>query len=234
MVEAKKAVKTKKTKQVSATSLSVVIYGLDGRQKEKVQLPKEMFSEKEVNNRLLAQYMRVFLVNQRQGNASAKTRGEVIGSTAKIYRQKGLGRARHGSRKAPIFVGGGVVGGPRPKNYELKMNKKQKKKAFFYALTSIHKKGGIVGLTDASLKMEAKTKKIADFLKKVKLNDKKTLLVLPQLEKNNLVLAARNIPRLVLKDAKSLNTYDVISAQSLIFVKSSLQVLKDHFVKHEN
>lgn len=231
MADSKKA---KKPIQAPKTSLSLPIYGLDGRQKEKIQLPKEIFSEGAVNDKLLAQYIRVYLVNQRQGNASAKTRGEVIGTTAKIYRQKGLGRARHGSKKAPIFVGGGVTGGPRSKNYGLKMNKKQKTKAFFYALTIAHKNGGILGLTDASLKMEPKTKKIAEFLNIVKLNDKKTLLILPQLEKNNLVLAARNIPLLLLKDAKSLNTYDIVNTQSIIFVKSALKVLEDHFIKHEN
>jgi len=97
-----------KTKVVVAkkSNLSLTIYDINGKEERTVELPKEVFSVS-ANPKLLAQAVRVFLVNQRQGNVKVKTRSEVIGSTRKIYRQKGTGKARHGAIKAPIFVGGG-------------------------------------------------------------------------------------------------------------------------------
>src|SRR3989338_9847754 len=107
-------------------------------------MPKEIFAV-EASPRLLAQYVRVYLANRRQGTASAKTRAEVKGSTRKIYKQKGTGKARHGDIKAPIFIGGGVVGGPIPRDFSLKFNKKQKRKVLFYALTLKLKQKDIFG-----------------------------------------------------------------------------------------
>ena len=89
-------------------AVNIDVFDIDGKVTGKLSLPGEMFGEK-INKTILAQAVRVYLANQRQGNASTKTRGEVDGSTAKIYRQKGTGRARHGSKRAPIFVKGGMV-----------------------------------------------------------------------------------------------------------------------------
>src|SRR3990172_10626024 len=133
MPKIKKTKKEVRKKNVKA-GLTLPVYGVDGKEKTPADLQKEIFSV-EVNPRLLAQYVRVYLANQRQGNASTKTRGEVTGSTRKIYRQKGTGNARHGSIKAPIFVGGGITFGPKPRDYSLKMNKKQKTLALFSSLT---------------------------------------------------------------------------------------------------
>ncbi len=208
----------------------IKIYDLEGREKQEVKLPKEIFDTK-ASNKLLSQYVRIYLANQRQGTAATKTRGEVRGSTRKIYRQKGTGKARHGDIKAPIFVGGGVVGGPKPRDYSLKINKKQKKKALFYALSLTYKNRSIMGLSDEALKIEPKTKKIATFLKLMKLYGKKTLLVLPKIEKNNLILAARNIHNLELTDAQSLNAYMILKNKEIIFINQALKVLENHFLK---
>src|SRR3989339_216040 len=108
-------------------TLSVRVFSIDGKEKKTIELNKNIFDVK-VSPSLLAQAVRVYLANQRAGTASSKTRSEVVGSTRKIYRQKGTGKARHGSLKAPIFVGGGVVGGPKPRDFSLKINKKQKTK----------------------------------------------------------------------------------------------------------
>src|SRR3989344_1873864 len=97
-------------------------------------LPKEIFGQ-EVNTKLLAQAMRVYMTNLKKFTASTKTRGEVRGSTAKIYRQKGTGRARHGAITAPIFVGGGIVFGPKPRKVVLDLPKKMKKAALLAALS---------------------------------------------------------------------------------------------------
>ncbi len=238
-VKAKKTV-TKKVSTVKKpavkkeTGFTIPVLNLEGKASSKVSLPKEIFSI-QASDKLLAQYVRVYLANQRQGNASAKTRAEIRASSRKIYRQKGTGRARHGAKSAPIFVGGGVAFGPTPRDFSLKLNKKQKRKAFFYALTLQYKEGNILGLVDKSLEIEPKTKNFATLLKGAQLTDKKILLVLPEIKRGNLLLASRNIPSLTLRDAKSLNTYDVLNNEKIIFVAKALEVLRDHFLtKHEN
>ncbi len=225
---------TKPVRSLKSSGLSVSLYDLEGKEKGKIDLPKEIFTT-ETNNNLLAQYVRVYLSNQRQGTASTKTRSEVKASTRKIYRQKGTGRARHGALSAPIFVGGGIAFGPKPKDYSLKLNKKQRRKAFFSALALSYKDGNIAAVVDETLQIKPKTKKFASLLKNANLNEKKILLVLPEMKKNNLVLASRNIPRLTLKDTKSLNAFDVLNSEKIIFVKQALDLLKSHFLtKYEH
>ncbi len=228
-----KKIETKKVSVKKTDGLTVPVYDINGKEKSTLSLPKEIFSVV-VKPQLLAQAVRVYLFNQRQGTASAKTRGEVIGSTRKIYRQKGTGRARHGSKKAPIFVGGGIVGGPKPKDYSLKFNKKQKRKAFFGALSLKLKEKNILGLDDQVLKIEPKTKLIAGFLKKMELSNKKVMFVLPKLENNNFILASRNLGKVSFTDAKSLNVFQVLNNSKLVFLESCLEVFKNHFLKHED
>lgn len=215
------------------TGLNVPVYNLMGEETKTIALPKEIFSC-EAKPALLAQAVRVYLTNQRQGNASTKTRGEVTGSTRKIYRQKGTGKARHGSMKAPIFVGGGVVGGPRPKNYSLSITKGQKNKAFFGALSLKLKDHKIVVLEDKVLMEKPKTKEIYSFLKSIKQDNKKVIFILPKMEKNNFILSSRNINKVNIVDAKSLTTFEVLKEGLLIFLESSLEVFTKHFLKHEN
>jgi len=222
----KKEIRKKSVK----TRLSIPVYDLDGSEKELVALPKEIFAV-EVNEKLLAQYVRVYLANQRQGTASTKTRGEVIGSTRKIYKQKGTGRARHGDIKAPVFVGGGVVGGPKQRDYSLRLNKKQAKKALFNALTLSLQKGAIIGLGDEFIKIEAKTNKFAAFLKSLNLKKEKILLVLPKMERNNLVLAVRNLSNVTIIDVNSINPFEILRNGKVLIVKAGLQVLEKRFVK---
>jgi len=205
------------------TDLSLSIYGIDGKEQKKVELPKEVFAVK-VKPSLLAQAVRVYLVNQRQGNVKVKTRGEVIGSTRKIYRQKGTGKARHGAIKAPIFVGGGVAHGPKQKDYNLKFNKKERKLALYGVLSSKLKENKIFGLDEKALTMKPKTKAVVNFLKELKLIGKNNLMILKKMETNNLVLAMRNIPNITFVDVNSLNTYMVLKSSSLIFVENALEV----------
>jgi len=212
------------------TGLTVSVYDLKGKEKGELELPKEIFAYK-TNLSLIAQSLRVYQFNQRQGTASTKTRGEVKGSTRKIYRQKGTGRARHGSKKAPIFIGGGIVGGPKPKDYSLSITKKQKRKAIFSALSLLLKKKKIIGLEDKALEIEPKTKQIAQFIKDLKLVGKKIVFVLPEIKKNGFVLAARNIPEVSLVEAKSLNIFQVLNCQQLIFLKESIEIIKKYFLK---
>ena len=224
-------VKTEKNKKL--TGLNVSVYNLKGEETKTIALPKEIFSC-EAKPALLAQAVRVYLTNQRQGNASTKTRGEVTGSTRKIYRQKGTGKARHGDIKAPIFVGGGIVGGPRPKNYSLSITKGQKSKAFFGALSLKLKENKIIVLEDKVLMTKPKTKEIFLFLESIKKNNRRVIFVLPKMEKSNFILSSRNIKKVNIVDAKSLTTYEVLKEGSLIFLESSLEIFTNHFLKHEN
>lgn len=228
-----KVKKQTKTTIKKSSGLIVPVYDISGKEKRALDLPKEAFSVV-VKPQLLAQAVRVYRFNQRQGTASTKTRGEVVGSTRKIYRQKGTGRARHGDIKAPIFVGGGIVGGPKPKDYSLDINKKQKRKAFFGALTLKFKEKSIFGIADSALKIEPKTKLVANFLKTLKLTGKKITFILPKMEKNNFILASRNLSKINLTDSQSLNTFEILNSTKLIFFENALEVFKKHFLKNEN
>jgi len=212
------------TKRKKKTSLSAIICDVHGKELGDIDLPKEIFSVT-ASSKLLAQYVRVYLANQRQGTQLTKTRSEVSGSTRKIYRQKGTGRARHGDIKAPIFVGGGVAHGPKPRDFSLKINKKQKRKALFSALTQRFKSGDIY-FVDGLLKIKPKTKNFVKILADLKLDKTKSiLLVLPKEKSENLVLASRNIKEVEFANVASLNAYQVLKARKIIFTKEALPVL---------
>ena len=214
------------------SALDIVLYGMDGKESKTLTLPKEIFAV-EASPRLLAQYVRVYLANQRQGNASTKTRGEVNASTKKIYRQKGTGRARHGSKKAPIFVGGGIVGGPQTKDHTLKMNKKQKQKALLYSLSMKAKEGAIAGIAEDFMKMKPKTKTVAEFMKTIGTNNVKTLVVVPKMESNGFMLSVRNLEKVDAVSALSINAYEVLNHQKIIFTEEAVELLKSHYTKKD-
>ncbi len=227
MVEEKKLNKNREKNK-----LKVEVIGLDGKKAETLALPEEIFGQKE-NKVLVAQYVRVYLANQRAGTASTKTRSEVAGSTRKIWPQKRMGRARHGDIKANIFVGGGIVFGPKPRDFNLKINKKQKRKALFSALSSRLAQKTVFVLSDDFLKKISKTKEFAGFLSKMGWSGDKMVLVLPAQEGLKLRLAARNIPGLILENAANLNAYTALLGKRLVFVKKSLEVLQQIYLKNE-
>ncbi|PIZ98128.1 MAG: 50S ribosomal protein L4 [Candidatus Levybacteria bacterium CG_4_10_14_0_2_um_filter_35_8] len=200
-----------------------------------MNLPKEIFGAK-INKVLLAQAVRVYLANQRKGTHSTKTRGEVEGSTAKIYRQKGTGRARHGSKRAPIFVKGGVVFGPKPRDYSLKLPKKMRRLALFSSLTTKKDEGKIVVLSGLE-KIEAKTNKMADVVKNLNLEEKnkKILLITPDTINafENVYKATRNLKGVSIVSAKMLNTYEVLNSKTVLLMKASIEVLENNFLKEK-
>lgn len=212
--------------------LDIFVYGIDGKESKTLSLPKEIF-DIEASPRLLAQYVRVYLANQRQGNANTKSRGEIIGSTKKIYRQKGTGRARHGSKKAPIFIGGGIVGGPRTTDHSLKMNKKQKQKALLYSLSLKAKEGAVIAVENALLKMKPKTKTIVDLMKHIGTTNVKTLVVVPKMETNGFILSVRNLQKVNAISALSMNAYEVLNHKKIIFTEDAVDALKEHYKKAE-
>ncbi len=225
---AEEAKKPKKTVEKKANKLAIDIFDPQGKVEKEMTLSPSIFSVK-VAPALIAQYVRVYLANQRQGTQKAKTRGEVSGTTKKIYRQKGTGRARHGAAKAPIFVGGGVTHAPAPRDYSLSINKKQKRSALLGSLTMKLEEKAIIGLSDKFLKIEPKTKNFAQFLKTLKLEGYKNLLIVPKVEKNNLILAARNIPAVYVSDAASINPYMILNSNRILLIEEAANLLEKNF-----
>lgn len=212
-VTAKKSVK--KNKPVSPP-LSVPVLGTDGKPAGKMALPKELFAAK-INKPLMAQAVRVYLANQRAGSAATKTRGQVEGSTRKIYRQKGTGRARHGAIRAPIFVGGGIVFGPKPREYRLDFPKKMKRAALASALTGAFQEGKMIVVS--GLSGVAKTKNMVHALSSVGATGS-TLLVVKGA--GGVIRAARNIEGVDILPVQNLHAYSVISHKRIVFMKEAL------------
>lgn len=214
-------------------AVRVNVYNQKGKIAGKISLPEKVFACP-FNEKLIAQAIRVYLANQRQGTASTKTRGEVRGSGIKIWRQKGTGRARHGDRYAPIFVGGGVAHGPRPKDFSLKLPKKMRRRALFSALSAKLKEKDMV-VVEGIEKIEPKPKAMVKIIENLGLevkNDKlkvKILLVGPK-PKKNIILAGRNLENLSCCQADLLNLFQVLSCQKLILMKEALPLLKKTFL----
>lgn len=208
----------------------IPVFDLEGKSVGSKQLRPDIFGVA-VNQKTLRQYIHVYLKNQRQGNAATKTRGEVNATTKKLYRQKGTGGARHGSRRAPIFVGGGVVFGPQPRDIVASINKKQKRIALLSSLTAKSQSGGIACLSNAVYSMQdPQTKLVATFLKNQELDSKKVLLVVDSIA-NNFVRSARNLKNVDIAEVYSLNAYDVLNHEVVVFTEQALDSLATHFLK---
>lgn len=208
-------------------SLQATVHGVDGKSAGKISLPQELFGAK-IRKALLTTALRVYAANQREGKAKTKTRGEVEGSTRKIYRQKGTGRARHGAIRAPIFVGGGITFGPQPRDYSLKFSKKMKRMALASALTSQYQKG-LIHIVDGLEKLEPKTKLVARALNALRLARPTLVVVTP--DARSVVRAGRNIAGVELIAANLLHPYAALSHKTMILTKQSIAVLKETFVK---
>ncbi len=165
---------------------------------------------------------------QRSGTACTKTVGEVRGSNKKPWKQKGTGRARAGSVRSPLWRGGGVVFGPRPRDFTKKINRKTKQLALRKALSERLKAGDVIVLDSINI-AAPKTKEMIALLAALKL-DGTTLIVQPDINKN-LLLASRNIPDLTVTTSDNLNTYDVLRPDKLVFTKSSFEKIEARLAK---
>lgn len=186
----------------------------------KVTLADSVFGI-EPNDHAIYLDVKSYLANQRQGTHKSKQRNEISGSTKKLKKQKGTGGARAGNIKNPLFRGGGRVFGPQPRDYSFKLNKKVKDLARKSALAYKAKDNAIAVLEDFSFEAP-KTKEYLKLLSSLSLDTKKTLLVLPSSDKN-IALSARNLQRAMVTTAENINTYDVMNADALIFVESSVE-----------
>lgn len=217
-------------KKAKRPNIAANIMGQGGQVLGKINLPGEIFNA-EINQPLMAQAVRVYLANQRSGTSSTKTRGEVQGSTRKIYRQKGTGRARHGGIRAPIFVGGGIAFGPNPRDLSLHLPKKMRRRALFSALSAKCTDHKVI-ITDAFDLQKTKDMQKAlvalNVVNKKKKADKVLFVIAPQYEQ--VQRAARNLSGIDLAQAAHLNTYEVLRSKYIIFMKDSVDVIKKTFL----
>jgi large subunit ribosomal protein L4 len=191
---------------------------------KKVNLSDSIFGI-EPNDHAIYLDVKSYLANQRQGTHKSKQRNEISGSSKKLKKQKGTGGARAGNIKNPQFKGGGRVFGPQPRDYSFKLNKKVKDLARKSALTYKAKDNSIAILEDFTFDTP-KTKQFVGLLKSLSLGDKKTLFVLPEGNKN-VVLAGRNVENSKITTADQINTYDLMNADTLVFVESAISKIEN-------
>jgi large subunit ribosomal protein L4 len=210
--------------------MKVDIYKIDGSLTgRQVELNPKVF-DIQPNDHAIYLAVKAYLANQRQGTAKAKERSEVSGGGKKPWRQKGTGRARAGSIRSPLWVGGGIVFGPKPRDYEMKLPKKVKLLARLSALTYKARNNQIVVVEDFNLD-QPKTKEMFNIIKALNLNDKKTLLLTGSYSKN-IYLSGRNIPTLNVLEAQKASTYDILNNKVLLLQESALNLINQQF-SHE-
>ncbi|CCH56256.1 ribosomal protein L4/L1e [Fibrisoma limi BUZ 3] len=209
--------------------MEVIVYNTKGEDTgKKVTLPEEIFGI-EPNKHAIYLDVKQYLANQRQGTHKAKERGENAHSTRKIKKQKGTGGARAGSIKSPVFVGGGTIFGPRPRDYSFKLNKKVKALARKSALAAKAQANSISVIDNITLEAP-RTKDYVQFLSDLNLTGRKTLLILPDVN-TNVVLSSRNIQKTKVMTAAQINTYDLMNADQLLISEEALSTLQTLFDK---
>jgi large subunit ribosomal protein L4 len=209
--------------------MELVIHSISGEATgKKVNLNDSIFGI-EPNDHAIYLDAKQYMANRRQGTHDSKERNQIVGSRKKIKRQKGTGTARFGDIKNPIFRGGGRVFGPHPRDYRFKLNKKVKRLARFSALAYKAKEDGIIVIEDFKLE-EPKTKSFLQILESLNVDKQKTLLVLSESD-SNVFLSARNLQKARVTVADSLNTYEILHANKILFLESSLKAFEEKFSK---
>lgn len=208
--------------------MKVALFDTKGKEtKKKVELSDSIFAI-EPNEHAFYLDIKLYLANQRQGTHKSKERAEITGSTRKIKKQKGTGTARAGSIKSGVFRGGGRMFGPRPRNYTFKLNKKLRTVARKSALTTKLNNGELLVLQDLSFD-SIKTKNYSEFLSNFDLLGKKSLLVVPE-ENKNIYLSARNLKGAKVTTASLLNTYDISNANKVLLCEGSVSVIEQNLI----
>ena len=204
--------------------MNLAVINKDGKETGRtVTLADDVFGI-EPNQHVVYLDVKHYLANQRQGTHKSKQRAEVNRSTKKIVRQKGSGGARHGSTKAPIFVGGGRVFGPTPRDYDFKLNKKIKVLARKSVLSSRVKENNVSIIEDFTFDAP-KTKSYLTFLGALSLTGSKTLFIIPTYD-DNVYLSARNIPRTKVLSADEVSTYDLINADKILISEGAVSKIE--------
>ena len=203
--------------------MEVSVLNINGQETgRKVTLNESIFGI-EPNDHVLYLDVKQYLANQRQGTAKSKERSEINGSTRKLGRQTGGGGARRGDIKSPVLVGGGRVFGPKPRDYRFKLNKKVKELARKSALSYKAQENSIVVVEDFTIEAP-KTKDFVNIAKNLKVDGKKALVLLPEVNKN-VYLSARNLKGVEVLTASQLNSYKVLNADVLVISENSLKTI---------
>jgi large subunit ribosomal protein L4 len=209
--------------------MEVKVIDINGKDTgRKVQLSDSVFGI-EPNNHAVYLDVKQYLANQRQGTHKAKERAEVAGSTRKIKKQKGTGTARAGSKKSPLFKGGGTVFGPRPRSYSFKLNKTVKRLARKSAFSLKVKESNLVVVEDFNFETP-NTKNFINVLKALGLENKKSLFVLGESNKN-VYLSSRNLKTSSVVTNSELSTYDILNANNLVLLEGSLEGIEENLSK---
>lgn len=209
--------------------MELTVYKIDGSKTTKtVELNDSIFAV-EPNDHAIYLDVKQYLANQRQGTHKSKERSEVSGSTRKLKRQKGTGGARIGDINSPLLRGGGRAFGPRPKDYSFKLNKKVKRLARKSALSYKVQENNLMVVENVNFE-SPKTKSYQEFLKNLNLSEKKTLLILPETNKN-VYLSSRNLPKAKVLVASEINTYDILNAQNILLVEESVKHIEENLLK---
>ena len=204
--------------------MKVAVHNIEGKEtSKKVDLKKNIFGI-EPNDHAIYLDVKQYLANQRSGTSKTKERGEIIGSRRKIRKQKGSGMARVGDIKNPIFRGGGRTFGPKPRDYDNKLNKKVKRLARKSALSYKAKDNNIIVLEDFSFD-SPKTKEYLNILNNLEQSNSKTLMVLPE-NNQNVYLSSRNIKKAKVVKASDICTYDIMNANKLLVLESSVKEIE--------
>ena len=201
---------------------NVAVYNMQGETVGTIELNDAVFGVK-VNEHLVHEAVVAQLANKRQGTQSAKTRSEVSGGGKKPWRQKGTGHARQGSTRAPQWTGGGVVFAPKPRDYSIRLNKKERRLALKSVLTSKVQDSKFFVLDELTLD-EVKTKKMQAVLDALKVQ--KAIIVLPEKDEK-VVLSARNIPGVMTAVATSINTYDILKYDAVVTTKGGVAKIEE-------
>ncbi|MDD6805726.1 MAG: 50S ribosomal protein L4 [Lachnospiraceae bacterium] len=202
---------------------NVSVFNMKGAEVGTIDLNDAVFGV-EVNEHLVHLAVVQQLANNRQGTQKAKTRSEVSGGGRKPWRQKGTGHARQGSTRAPQWTGGGVVFAPVPRDYTVKMNKKEKRAALKSALTSKVQDSKFIVLDELSFD-EIKTKNFVEVLNNLKV-DKKAIVVMPEIDEK-VIMSARNIPTVQTTLVNTLNVYDVMNGGTVIVTKDAVAKIEE-------
>ncbi|NQU33134.1 MAG: 50S ribosomal protein L4 [Bacteroidetes bacterium] len=207
--------------------MELVVHKVSGEATDrKVKLDDSIFGI-EPNDHAIYLDAKHYMASQRQGTHDSKERSDVIGSTRKIKRQKGTGTARAGSIKNPMFRGGGRIFGPHPRDYSFKLNKKVKRLARKSALSYKAQENSILVVEDFKLE-NPKTKDFNKILKGFDMNNKKTLIVIGNSDEN-IYLSSRNLQKVKVMRAEGINTYEILNANNIVFVESSLKTIVEVF-----
>ena len=207
------------------------VINMDGKKPNDIELSDKIFSLTP-NKYVIQSLVDWQLSHFKSRTAKTKQRNEIKGSTAKIYAQKGTGGARHSSRKAPIFVGGGVAHGPKGAVYKIKkINKKVRKFGLFYLLSQKNKVNSLFVVEDFKYEIK-KTKLFNKFLEKNKLSN--SLIISDKNSKSKIIKSARNIPNLKIIDQEGTNVYDLLKYKNVVFTTSSIKSFQDRLSKWVN